>query len=296
MSTDPLLWIFVPASPIATLFFAASIYLNINDEGLPVLDALSFISNFKYGLWTVFCLIYYSDIFFTGNSVGLYSFMLVSHFAMAAQAFLLFKWGKIGVKALVVAFLWYVFNDLIDYTFSTHTELYTEYTLPAELAAYSLTFTAFLLGLLLIQKDRIQKSCVKFEKFREGDKILFNDRKKPLTVDEIEDGKMAVKGPSGGEYEIYYDGDTRLVAKPGNRKYASYCKNLRKVGKWIKKGDKWVHSKTEASIKIIRKDNGFWTLKSEKFHDELENPMYGFSNKEAAIEEGEKFIGKRPEG
>ena len=166
MSTDLLLWVFVPASPIATLFFAASIYLNLKDRGLPVLDALAFVSNFKYGLWTVFCLIYYSEIFFTSNSVGLYNFMLLSHFAMAAQAFLVFKWGNIGVKALVGAFLWYVFNDLIDYTFSTHTELYTEYTLPAELAAYSLTFTAFLLGLLLIQKDRIRKKLREVRKIQ----------------------------------------------------------------------------------------------------------------------------------
>ncbi|EHK02120.1 hypothetical protein HRED_05583 [Candidatus Haloredivivus sp. G17] len=155
LTTDPLLWIFVPASPIATLLFAASIYLNVKDRGLPLLDSLAFISNFKYGLWTVFCLSYYSEIFFTGNSVGLYSFMLVSHFAMAIQAFLLFKWENIGWRVLFVAFLWYLFNDFIDYTFGTHTELYTEYTLPAELAAYSLTFSGLFLGLLLIQKDEI---------------------------------------------------------------------------------------------------------------------------------------------
>ena len=155
LTTDPLLWIFVPASPIATLLFAASIYLNVKDRGLPLLDSLAFISNFKYGLWTVFCLSYYSEIFFTGNSVGLYSFMLVSHFAMAIQAFLLFKWENIGWRVLFVAFLWYLFNDFIDYTFGTHTELYTEYTLPAELTAYSLTFSGLFLGLLLIQKDEI---------------------------------------------------------------------------------------------------------------------------------------------
>ena len=155
LTTDPLLWIFVPASPIATLLFAASIYLNVKDRGLPLLDSLAFISNFKYGLWTVFCLSYYSEIFFTGNSVSLYSFMLVSHFAMAIQAFLLFKWENIGWRVLFVAFLWYLFNDFIDYTFGTHTELYTEYTLPAELAAYSLTFSGLFLGLLLIQKDEI---------------------------------------------------------------------------------------------------------------------------------------------
>lgn len=157
LSTDPLLWIFVPASPIATLLFAASVYLNADDRGLSILDAFAFISNFKYGLWTVFVLIYYSEIFFSSNSIGLYSFMLVSHFAMAVQAFLLFEWENIGRKALISAFLWYLFNDFIDYTFGTYTELYTEYTLPAEAAAYSLTFLAFFKGLFLIQKDRIRK-------------------------------------------------------------------------------------------------------------------------------------------
>lgn len=137
---------------------------------------------------------------------------------------------------------------------------------------------------------------MKFEEFEEGDRILFNERKTPLTVEDIQEEEMQVKGPSGGEYEIYYDGDTRLVAKPGNRKYSSYCKDLRKVGKWEREGDEWRHSKTEASIKLVKNDNGFWTLKSEKFEDELDLPMYGFSNKEAAVEEAEKFIQKRPEG
>ncbi|EHK01415.1 hypothetical protein HRED_08466, partial [Candidatus Haloredivivus sp. G17] len=57
--------------------------------------------------------------------------------------------------------------------------------------------------------------------------------KAPLTVEQVKEEEMEVSGPSGGEYEIYYDGDTRLVAKPGNRKYSSYCKDLRKVGEWI---------------------------------------------------------------
>ena len=135
-----------------------------------------------------------------------------------------------------------------------------------------------------------------FENFEKGDKILFSDRKTPLTVEEVEDEEMKVSGPSGGEYEIYFDGDTRLVAKPGNRKYSSYCKDLRKVGKWNRKGDEWVHSKSEASISLVKKDNGFWELKSDEFGDELDNPMYGFSNKEAAEEEVEKFVGKNPEG
>lgn len=137
---------------------------------------------------------------------------------------------------------------------------------------------------------------MKFEKFEEGDKILFNDRKKPLTVEAIEDGEMEIKGPAGGEYEIYYDGDTRLVAKPGNRKYSSYCKDLRKVGEWVREEDEWIHSKTEASIKVVKKENGFWTLESEKFEDDLDLPKYGYSDKEYAVEDVEKFVENNPEG
>lgn len=135
-----------------------------------------------------------------------------------------------------------------------------------------------------------------FENFEEGDRILFNDRKTPLTVEKIEDDEMEVSGPSGGEYEIYFDGDTRLVAKPGNRKYSSYCKDLRKVGEWEREDDEWIHSKTEASIKVVKKDNGFWTLESEKFEEDLDLPKYGYSSKEFAVEDAEKFVGKRPEG
>ena len=137
---------------------------------------------------------------------------------------------------------------------------------------------------------------MKFDKFEKDDKILFNDRKTPLTVEQVKQEEMEVSGPSGGEYEIYYDGDTRLVAKPGNRKYSSYCKDLRKVGEWIRTEDEWIHSKSKDSIKLEKNDNGFWTLKSEKFEDELDNPMYGFSNREAAQEEVEKFIESCPEG
>ena len=165
MNTPLYLWIFVPASPLATLFIAASIYLNINYRPVPVLDALAFIGNFKYGLWTVFCLIYYFDIFFGANSTALYSFMLVSHFGMFLQSFLVFKWRNINWFELGIDFIWFEINDIIDYSFGTHTELYTDYVYPAEIAAFSLTITGFILGLILIQKDQI------LSKFRELRKV-----------------------------------------------------------------------------------------------------------------------------
>ena len=154
-NTPVYLWIFVPASPLATLFLVISIYFNLKDREIQLIDSLAFIGNFKYGLWTVFCLIYYSHIFFGADSTLLYSFMILSHFGMFIQSFLVFGYSKIDYRPFILAFLWFELNDIIDYTLGTHTELYTDYIYPAEVAAYTLTILALLSGLALIQKDRI---------------------------------------------------------------------------------------------------------------------------------------------
>lgn len=132
--------------------------------------------------------------------------------------------------------------------------------------------------------------------FEKGEKVLFNDRKTPLTVREVSEQELVVEGPGGGEYEIYFDEDTLLVCRKGNKRYSSYCKDLRSVGEWVRGGHCWRHSKTDAEVCVIQNENGFYEIKSEKFQDELDNPAYGFTNKEAALEEAEKVIESNPEG
>lgn len=135
-----------------------------------------------------------------------------------------------------------------------------------------------------------------FENLEKGLKILFNDRKTPLEVTEKDGEKALVKGPNGGEYEIYTDEETLLVSKPGNRRYSSYCKNLRSVGEWKKEKNKWRHSKTDAEVSLEKKENGFWTIETKGLENEIDTPMYGYSDKQFAIEDAEKFISKYPEG
>ncbi|MFB6215743.1 MAG: hypothetical protein ABEJ72_02065, partial [Candidatus Aenigmatarchaeota archaeon] len=74
----------------------------------------------------------------------------------------------------------------------------------------------------------------------EDEKILFNERKTPLEVEKVESGRVIVAGPNGGEYEIYEaeDTDDLLVSRKDNRRYSSYCKNLRRVGEWNRVKDK----------------------------------------------------------
>lgn len=135
---------------------------------------------------------------------------------------------------------------------------------------------------------------MELEKIEEEDRVLFNDRATPLTVEEVTEDAVFVAGPKGGEYEIYEDDGTLLVCKKGNRRYSSYCKNLRKVGTWEREGDEWIHSISGAKIWLEEDDNGFWHVESDGF--EPDNPMYGFSSKEFAVEEAERIIENNPDG
>lgn len=129
-----------------------------------------------------------------------------------------------------------------------------------------------------------------------GLKILFNDRKTPLVVEEKEEDRAVVAGPNGGSYEIYLDGETLLVCRKDQRKYSSYCKGLRSVGKWVRQKDEWRHSKTGAKVILDKKENGFWTVNVENIEDSVDTPMYGYSNKEFAEEDAVSFVEKHPEG
>jgi len=151
VNTSMILWIFVPASPLATFFLATSVYLNADNRGIPLLDALAFLGNFKYGLWTVFVLLYYSEIFFMGQEL-LYVFMFFSHLGMAVQAFLVFYWQNFRLKELGIVGAWFLLNDLVDYTLGTHTYLYTENVFAAEITAYTLTVTGLVIGYIMIEK------------------------------------------------------------------------------------------------------------------------------------------------
>lgn len=133
------------------------------------------------------------------------------------------------------------------------------------------------------------------------DTILFDSRAQPLRVVEIKKDKIKIEGPSGGEYILFVAEEQNrvLISKEGNRDYASYIENLRKVGEWQKKGkNNWKHSKSGAEFKLEKKDTGYWTIKASKsdLEEELNLPLYGYSDREFAEEDVQKVIKKHPEG
>ena len=143
---------------------------------------------------------------------------------------------------------------------------------------------------------------LKLEELEEGDRILFNDRSLPCTVEAVDDNRVHVKGPRGGEYIMFYSEDTEDLlfrSKKSPRRYASYVENLREIGRWKRVDDKlWRHSKTGANVEIVKNDSGFWSIETSLDLDEkqLDLPKYGFSDREFAVEYAEEITGDHPEG
>jgi len=113
--TEPHFWIFVPDSPTASLFFCLALLGWIVGRNFKLVEALALITLVKYGLWAV--VMNMMTLWETG-SIGPEGWMLVaSHFAMAVQAVLYSSFYRFGIVHIVLAAIWTLHNDVIDYVF-----------------------------------------------------------------------------------------------------------------------------------------------------------------------------------
>lgn len=105
--------IFVPDSPTAILFLVISISLILIRKQNSIIDALAFVTLFKYGIWAVIMNILFiieqGDI--TVNGLVL----MLSHSIMAVQAIYFYPRFKRSMIGISVAMTWVFLNDYIDY-------------------------------------------------------------------------------------------------------------------------------------------------------------------------------------
>lgn len=113
--TPAIFKIFVPDSPTASLFFVFVLIAFLLGKNWPILEAFAIVTLFKYGIWAVVMNIL---VLFVQGDLEWEGYMLIfSHFAMAVQGvlyspFYRFKWWH-----LIVAAIWTLHNDVIDYVF-----------------------------------------------------------------------------------------------------------------------------------------------------------------------------------
>ncbi|HCW9038532.1 TPA: DUF1405 domain-containing protein [Staphylococcus aureus] len=105
--------IFVPDSPTAILYLVISISLILIQKQNSIIDALAFVTLFKYGIWAVIMNILFiieqGDI--TVNGLVL----MFSHSIMAVQAIYFYARFKRSMIGISVAMIWVFLNDYIDY-------------------------------------------------------------------------------------------------------------------------------------------------------------------------------------
>lgn len=148
---SPWLWIFVADSPLATLFIALSFLMQYLNRENHFVDVLAFVGNVKYGLWTVFVLLFYFQTFWTGNSTPMYLFLLFSHLGMFLQAFLVTEYSGFNLKHVLIGISWFLLNDLLDYGLDIHTSIYASHSHPVSgimIVAISLTLIGATLAYL----------------------------------------------------------------------------------------------------------------------------------------------------
>jgi len=112
-SAPVLAWPLIPDSPVATLLIGLSLIAWHRGYDADPLHVLAFFGCIKLGLWTPYVQLALNGP--GGIALWLYVFLIVSHLAMALEAFVIHRYAAFSVGAVAVATVWYGFNDVVDY-------------------------------------------------------------------------------------------------------------------------------------------------------------------------------------
>lgn len=114
-NTPTIFLAFVPDSPTASLFFVFVLLGFLLKRNFGLMEALAIITLFKYGLWAVVMNVL--TLMTTGSLPWEGYMLMASHLGMAIQGILYSPFYRIKPWHLVVAGIWTIHNDIIDYVF-----------------------------------------------------------------------------------------------------------------------------------------------------------------------------------
>ncbi|MGP4071932.1 DUF1405 domain-containing protein [Piscibacillus sp. B03] len=106
---------FVPDSPTASLFFVIVLIGFLMGKNYKLFEALAMLTLFKYGVWAVVMnILTFIEI---GQTTPAGLMLIVSHGAMAIQGLMYASFYKIELIHVVIAAIWTLHNDVIDYVY-----------------------------------------------------------------------------------------------------------------------------------------------------------------------------------
>lgn len=122
-TTPDIFLIFVPDSPTASLFFTIFLLLFIFKKHFPLVEALAIITLFKYGIWAV--VMNLLTLWVNGGLPPSGYMLIASHAAMAIQGILYAPFYRIKAIHIILAAVWTLHNDVIDYVFGMMPRYYS---------------------------------------------------------------------------------------------------------------------------------------------------------------------------
>lgn len=151
------LLIFVPDSPTASLFFTIVLLFWLFSRHQPLLEALAAITLFKYGIWAVTMILWggwTSPLPFVQALHWEHYMLIVSHLGMALQAILYITYYRFRLVHLIVAAMWTLLNDLLDYTLDIHPWLQPQLeSIPAIIATFTVLLSLVSIGLFVFTRQ-----------------------------------------------------------------------------------------------------------------------------------------------
>ncbi|MYL32761.1 DUF1405 domain-containing protein [Pontibacillus yanchengensis] len=150
--------IFVPDSPTASLFFCIFLAFLIVGKHVPYIEALAIVTLFKYGVWAV--MMNLLTLIVSGYLSPAGYMLIASHGAMAIQGLLYAPFYKIKIRHLVVAAIWTLHNDVIDYVFGMM-PIYgslNQYINQIGYVTFWLSILSLFIAYLLTVKQNVQKT------------------------------------------------------------------------------------------------------------------------------------------
>ncbi|MBM7584334.1 putative membrane protein YpjA [Bacillus pakistanensis] len=136
---------FVPDSPTASLFFCFVLFAFLLGKNWPIFEVLAIITLFKYGIWAVVMNIL--TLIVTGYLPWEGYMLIGSHLAMAIQGVLYAPFYRVKWWHIVIAAIWTLHNDIIDYVFMQY-PIYSKLSLYISEIGY-FTFWLSILSILL---------------------------------------------------------------------------------------------------------------------------------------------------
>ena len=115
------LWPFVPDSPLSvTLMGVALIFFRFSRR-LEFLGTIAVGMCMKYGIWTVF--VWFTNYLSGGDYHFIAVTMSLTHFGMVIEGFILVTFLRLRPVQVLLAALFLIVNDVVDYVFGYHPPL-----------------------------------------------------------------------------------------------------------------------------------------------------------------------------